>query len=150
MEIQRFLFVMWPRYWSVTWLCGWDLLILSHYRAKFDVHRSYETGNIGICNISSNSNSNSNVEVPMPRFTNDPILQSFIRTNLIKTTKLNLELVSSFKTWWKKKSTVSYNLFEKHPVASVPFSWSISFPCWRRKSLALALLLDSLSVAVLL
>ena len=40
----------------------------------------------------------------MPRFTNDPILQSFIRTNLIKTTKLNLELVLRLKLDEKRKA----------------------------------------------
>ena len=44
-------------------------LILSHHSAKFGVHRPYETGNNGVCNIISNSNSNSNAEIPMPRFT---------------------------------------------------------------------------------
>ena len=59
-EIQRFLLVTRPQYWSVTWICGWVLLILSHYPAKFRVHRPYETGNSGVCNITFNSNSNSN------------------------------------------------------------------------------------------
>ena len=67
-------FVAWPRYRSVTWLCGWGPLILSHYPAKFVVNRPYGTGNNDVCNISSSSNSisnsNSNADVPMPRFTN--------------------------------------------------------------------------------
>ena len=43
-EIQRFLFVTWPRYLSVTWLCWWGLLILNHHPARFGAHRSYGTG----------------------------------------------------------------------------------------------------------
>ena len=43
-EILRFLFVTWPRYWSVTWLCWWGLLILNHHSARFGAHRSYGTG----------------------------------------------------------------------------------------------------------
>ena len=52
-------------FWSVTWLCGWGSLIFSHHPAKFGVHRSYGTGNMSICNISSSSNTtfNSNAEV---------------------------------------------------------------------------------------
>ena len=69
-EIKCFLFVTWPRYRSVTWLCEWSPLILSHHPAKFGVHRPYGTGNNGVCNISSNSSSNSNAEVRMSRFTN--------------------------------------------------------------------------------
>ena len=68
------LFVTWPRCRSVTWLCGWNSLILSHHPAKFGIHRPYGTGNNDVCKISSNSNSvsnsNSNAAVSMPRFTN--------------------------------------------------------------------------------
>ena len=35
------MFVTWPRYRRVTWLCGWGPLILSHHPAKFRVHRPY-------------------------------------------------------------------------------------------------------------
>ena len=69
-----FLFLTWPRYRSVTSLCGWGPLSLSYHSAKFGVHRPYGTGNNGVSSISSNfnsiSSSNSSAEVPMPRFTN--------------------------------------------------------------------------------
>ena len=67
-----FLFVTWPGWPSVTWLCEWSPLILSLHPAKFGVHRPNGTGNNGVCNICSNSNcnSNSNTEVPMLRFAN--------------------------------------------------------------------------------
>ena len=67
-KIKYFWFATWPLYSFVTWLCGWDSLILSHHPAKFGVHRPYGTGNNGVCNISSNSNSSA--EALMPRFTN--------------------------------------------------------------------------------
>ena len=67
--------IKWPWYWSVTWLFGWGILIISHNSATFSVHRpcACGSGNNGFCSISSNSdsNSNSNAEFPMPRFTND-------------------------------------------------------------------------------
>ena len=52
-EVQRFLFVMWPQYWSVTWLCGWHPLILSHLLAKFRIHRPCESRDITflICHV---------------------------------------------------------------------------------------------------
>ena len=47
-------------WWIVMWLWGWGFLILTHYPAKFGVHRPYGSGYTGVCNISSNSNSNPN------------------------------------------------------------------------------------------
>ena len=35
---------MWPHNWSVTWLCGWGPLLLSHHPAKFGVYRPCESG----------------------------------------------------------------------------------------------------------
>ena len=43
---------MWPRYWSVTWLCGWDPLILSHQPAKFGVHRPCKSKDIKFFDLS--------------------------------------------------------------------------------------------------
>ena len=45
-KIQRFLLVTWPRYRSVTWLCGWSPLILSHQTATFGIHRSCQSRKI--------------------------------------------------------------------------------------------------------
>ena len=40
---------------------GGEILILSHNHAKFGVHRSHESRDKGVYNISSNSNSNADV-----------------------------------------------------------------------------------------
>ena len=45
-EIKRFWYDTWPRDQCVMWLCRWGPLILSHYPAKFGVHRPCESGNI--------------------------------------------------------------------------------------------------------
>ena len=89
---------MWPRYQSVTRLCGWGLLILSDHAAKFGVHRPYRTVKNGVCNISFNSisNSNSKIEVPMPRFTNDRSKSAYRRSISIsgnKFTKSNMWII---------------------------------------------------------
>ena len=96
-DIKCFLFVTWPRYRSVTWLGGWGPLILSHHPARFGVHRSYVTGNNGVCSIGSNSNSNSNAEVPMPRFTNG----------------WNIFLLKSSRNWGRETSSRPLFLFLK-------------------------------------
>ena len=48
MEIWCFLFVTWPRHWSVVWLCGRGVLILNHHPAKFGVRRPCESGDIKV------------------------------------------------------------------------------------------------------
>ena len=45
-EIKRILFGKSPRYRSLTWLCGWGPLILSHQPDKFGVHRPCESKDI--------------------------------------------------------------------------------------------------------
>ena len=89
---------MWPRYRSVTRLCGCGLLILSDHVAKFGVHRSYGTVNNGVCNIISDSisNSNSKIEVPMPWFTNGHSKSAYRRSISIsgnKFTKSNMWII---------------------------------------------------------
>ena len=42
-EIYCFLFVTWSLDRCVAWLCGWGPLALSHYPAKFGVHRPCES-----------------------------------------------------------------------------------------------------------
>ena len=41
-EKKRFWFATWPRGWCVTWLYKWGTFILSHWSAKFGVHRLCE------------------------------------------------------------------------------------------------------------
>ena len=99
-ELECFLFVTWTRYRSVTWLCGWGPLVLSHHPAKFGVHRPYGTLNNGVYYIGSNSNSNA--EVPMSRFTNGlKIYLSLIKD--LKNKKKKLTLTSFYclgqETW---------------------------------------------------
>ena len=52
-EIKRFWLDTWPRDPCVTWLCKWGSLIVSHYPAKFGVHRVCESGNITffVCHV---------------------------------------------------------------------------------------------------
>ena len=54
-EVQRFLFVTWPRTWCVTWLRRWGPLILSHHPAKFEVHRPCQSEDITffVCHVTS-------------------------------------------------------------------------------------------------
>ena len=74
MEIWRILFVTWPRYRRVTWLCWWGPFILRHHSTMFGVYRPYGTWNNDVCNISSNSNSNAEVyKWPMRNY--EPILR---------------------------------------------------------------------------
>ena len=42
-KIKYVWFVTWLNNLSVTWLCGWGSLILSHHSAKFGVHRPCES-----------------------------------------------------------------------------------------------------------
>ena len=54
-KIGVHIFVAWPLGQCVTWLCGWGLLIFSHYHAKLGVHRSCESEDIAffICHVTT-------------------------------------------------------------------------------------------------
>ena len=54
-KIKYFWFDTCVHNWSVTWLCGWGSLILSHHPAKFGVHRLCESGDITffICHVTT-------------------------------------------------------------------------------------------------
>ena len=54
-KTKYFWFVTWPHNRSVTWLCGWLSLILSHHPATFGVHIIYDSGNITffICQVTT-------------------------------------------------------------------------------------------------
>ena len=56
-EDKYFWFVTWPHDWTITWLCGWIFLILSHHPAKFGVHTLDERRNIMsfICQVTTMS-----------------------------------------------------------------------------------------------
>ena len=109
LSLRQILFITWPWYWSVTWLCGWGPLILSHNSATFGAGRIFGSGNNGVCSISFNSRSNSNAEVPMPRFTNGHLG--------IGTWALELEL--------------ELELISQTPIFSIPLGlWTPNFGGW--------------------
>ena len=58
-------------FWFVTWLCGWDPVILSHHLAKFGVHRPCGSGDITffICHVTTISKCHVTlwVESPHPK-----------------------------------------------------------------------------------
>ena len=83
-EIQRFLFVTWPRGRCFTWLCRWDSIILSHYPGKFGVHRPCESGDITffICHVTAISKCHVTLWVGSPQVTTLLILGSIGRIEL--------------------------------------------------------------------
>ena len=52
-KVKYFLFVTWPLDRSITWLCRWGPFTISHYSAKFGIHRAWESGDIMplICHV---------------------------------------------------------------------------------------------------
>ena len=122
------MFATWPRYQSVTWLCGWVPLILSPHPARFGVHRPYITGNNSVCSVSSNSNSNSDssAEVPMPRFTNKRNQQNHIESHFnIENCFKNLKSVitdefESLKKYFWKEVIIFKNELLQSSIAKTP------------------------------